>query len=154
MRRAYTAAALGSGSADQIAVTVGDGSSSEPLGALRDCYRWLGVISLSAVVADSIAAPTLVAGSTGLALVRDAGDMGRYDGDRVEGRGVGNRVEATFEGNPASVRVARDFVAATLAAWDLDDLSEVAALCTSEVATNAVRHAGSTFRPQDGDSDG
>lgn len=59
---------------------------------------------------------------------------------------MGNRVEATFLGDPASVRAAREFVAATLAAWDLDDLSEVAALCTSEVATNAVRHAGSAFR--------
>lgn len=59
---------------------------------------------------------------------------------------MGNRVEAMFDGDAASVRAARQFVAAALASWDLDDLTEVATLCTSEVATNAVRHAESAFR--------
>lgn len=56
------------------------------------------------------------------------------------------RVQADFDGDPRSVHAAREFVAATLAAWDLDDLAEVATLCTSEVATNAVRHANTAFR--------
>lgn len=59
---------------------------------------------------------------------------------------MSHRAEAIFEGDPASVRAAREFVEATLAAWDLDDLAEVAALCTSEVTTNAIRHARSAFR--------
>ncbi len=41
---------------------------------------------------------------------------------------------------------ARQFVVAALAAWDLDDLAEVAQICTSEAASNAIRHARSTFR--------
>lgn len=45
-----------------------------------------------------------------------------------------------------SVGLARHFVAATLAAWDLDDLDEVACLLTGELASNAVRHARTAFR--------
>jgi anti-sigma regulatory factor (Ser/Thr protein kinase) len=44
-----------------------------------------------------------------------------------------------------SAGLARRFVEATLAAWDLDDLNEVACLLTSELASNAVRHAGTAF---------
>ncbi len=64
----------------------------------------------------------------------------------MHGHTVGTRVEAVFDPRPESVRAAREFVVTTLAAWDLDDLSEVATLCTSEVATNAVRHARTAFR--------
>ena len=70
----------------------------------------------------------------------------REEASQLDGHPVGNRVEATFEPCPESVRAARQFVAATLEAWSLDDLSEVAMLCTSEVATNAVRHARTAFR--------
>ena len=56
------------------------------------------------------------------------------------------RVEGAFEGYPESVRAARAFVKAALAAWDVDDLSEVAVLLTSEVAANAVLHARSVYR--------
>lgn len=59
---------------------------------------------------------------------------------------MGVRVQADFESDPRSVQAARQFVTATLAAWDLDDLADVALLCTSEVATNAIRHAGTAFR--------
>ncbi len=64
----------------------------------------------------------------------------------MDGHSVGSRVEATFEPCPESVRTARQFVAATLEAWSLGDLTEVATLCTSELATNAVRHARTEFR--------
>lgn len=50
-----------------------------------------------------------------------------------------------FPGKPESVRDARAFVADTLEAWGLEAATEVAVLLTSEVATNAVRHADSSF---------
>jgi two-component sensor histidine kinase len=56
------------------------------------------------------------------------------------------RTEQGFEGSPASVRSARGFVAATLEAWDLCDVSAVACLLTSELAANAVRHAATAYR--------
>jgi anti-sigma regulatory factor (Ser/Thr protein kinase) len=58
---------------------------------------------------------------------------------------VTRRIEADFEATPQAVAAAREFVAAALAAWDLDDLADVAELCTSEAASNAVRHAHSAF---------
>lgn len=64
----------------------------------------------------------------------------------MDSQPIGTRMEAFFDAHPESVRAAREFVAAALAAWSLDDLSEVATLCTSEVATNAIRHAGTAFR--------
>lgn len=51
-----------------------------------------------------------------------------------------------FAGRPETVGLARQFVAATLAAWDLDDLSEVACLLSSELASNAVRHVGAAYQ--------
>jgi anti-sigma regulatory factor (Ser/Thr protein kinase) len=59
---------------------------------------------------------------------------------------MGRRVATEFDGTPEAVGAARRFVVAALAAWDLDDLSEVAQICTSEAATNAIRHAGTAFR--------
>ncbi|HET9078063.1 MAG TPA: ATP-binding protein [Acidimicrobiales bacterium] len=59
---------------------------------------------------------------------------------------MGQRKVATFESAPASVRAAREFVGDALDAWHLDRVRDVASLCTSEVATNAVRHAGTPFR--------
>lgn len=55
-------------------------------------------------------------------------------------------MEADFNGDPTAVAAARQFVGSALAAWDLDDLVDVAQICTSEVASNAVRHARSGFR--------
>jgi len=42
---------------------------------------------------------------------------------------------------PGSAGAARHFVSDLLAAWDCDDPDEVAVLLTSEVVSNAVRHA-------------
>lgn len=55
------------------------------------------------------------------------------------------QVERRFDGSPESVREARAFVAGVVGAWELPDIEEVAALLTSEVTTNAVRHAGTAF---------
>ncbi len=54
-------------------------------------------------------------------------------------------LEAAFEDDPESVKAAREFVTGALAAWDLDDLAEVAGLLTSELATNAVVHARTAY---------
>jgi len=43
---------------------------------------------------------------------------------------------------PASAGRARAFVADMLEVWDCNDTEEIAGLLTSEVVTNAVRHAG------------
>ena len=48
-------------------------------------------------------------------------------------------------GTPASVGEARRFVRQALLAWHLDEVVETALLLTSELATNAVLHARSTF---------
>jgi hypothetical protein len=55
-------------------------------------------------------------------------------------------VEAEFDGDVGTVRSARTFVATALHGWDLDHLSEVACLLTSELAANAVCHARSMYR--------
>lgn len=59
---------------------------------------------------------------------------------------MSSRVEQEFKGTAAAVKAARGFVQAALAVWDLEDLSEVAVLLTSELTTNAVRHARTAFR--------
>lgn len=50
---------------------------------------------------------------------------------------IGTRLDAT----PDSAALARRFVREVLDAWDCDDPEEVALLLTSEVVSNAVRHA-------------
>ncbi|HVM64644.1 MAG TPA: ATP-binding protein [Acidimicrobiales bacterium] len=68
--------------------------------------------------------------------------------DRFE-KGLGRlhpHVEAGFECDARSVGAARAFVDATLEAWGLDDSDQVAALLTSEIATNAVVHARTAYR--------
>jgi anti-sigma regulatory factor (Ser/Thr protein kinase) len=42
--------------------------------------------------------------------------------------------------DPRAARAARDFIAAQLAAWHMDQLEETAVLLVSEVVTNALRH--------------
>lgn len=56
------------------------------------------------------------------------------------------RMEQEWPASPATVRLARHFVVRTLAAWDLDDLGEVASLLTSEIVANAVQHVGEVYR--------
>lgn len=53
--------------------------------------------------------------------------------------------EATWPAAPESVAMARDFVAAHLLNNRLPGLVDDARLVASELATNAVRHAGTTF---------
>jgi anti-sigma regulatory factor (Ser/Thr protein kinase) len=55
------------------------------------------------------------------------------------------RVAKEFAGRPETLHLARRFVTATLASWDLDDLSEVACLLSTELASNAVRHVGAMY---------
>ena len=51
-----------------------------------------------------------------------------------------------MDGTPSSVGSSRDFVQATLLAWKLDELVDTATLLTSELATNVVLHARTSFR--------
>lgn len=53
---------------------------------------------------------------------------------------------AVFVPVPKAVAAARRFVTLVLESWGLQDLVADAALVTSELATNAVRHAASPFR--------
>lgn len=53
--------------------------------------------------------------------------------------------EARFEGEPNSVSAARRFVAQTLESAGLPDQAWTAAQIISELATNAVLHAGTAF---------
>src|SRR4051794_7926760 len=48
-----------------------------------------------------------------------------------------------LEATPASAGLAREFVRDLLAAWDCDGHEDVALLLTSELVSNAVRHAAS-----------
>jgi serine phosphatase RsbU (regulator of sigma subunit)/anti-sigma regulatory factor (Ser/Thr protein kinase) len=52
---------------------------------------------------------------------------------------------ADFPAAAASVGEARRFVREVLADWDLDDIADDAILATSELATNAVTYAGTSF---------
>lgn len=55
-------------------------------------------------------------------------------------------VQTEWPADPCHVGDARRFVADRLAAGKLDHLADTAALIVSELATNAVRHAGTRFR--------
>lgn len=48
----------------------------------------------------------------------------------------------TLPAMPACVSAVREHVRVALRVWHLEDLSDVAVLLASELATNAVRHAG------------
>jgi len=54
------------------------------------------------------------------------------------------RARLDLDAEPASVARARAFVADMVKLWGCDDPMQVAALLTSEVVTNAVRHAAQT----------
>lgn len=53
--------------------------------------------------------------------------------------------ERRFRPEPASVGLARRFVAETLAGWDVDHQADSAVSVCSELATNAVLHAQTPF---------
>lgn len=50
-------------------------------------------------------------------------------------------IATELDASPESAAVARRFVREVLDAWDCDDPDDVALLLTSEVVSNAVRHA-------------
>ena len=54
------------------------------------------------------------------------------------------RVEAELASNPSATAAARALLREALETWELDGFGEVTELLTSELVTNAVRHAGST----------
>ncbi|WP_165495222.1 ATP-binding protein, partial [Actinomadura roseirufa] len=62
---------------------------------------------------------------------------------------------ATFPSAAAAVADARRFVRKVLADWGMEDAADDAVLATSELATNAVAYAGTSFevtcRVEDGD---
>lgn len=58
---------------------------------------------------------------------------------------TGERHEARWEPDPVNVSSARRFVTQALHGWGLAALADDAALVTSELATNAVRHARTPF---------
>lgn len=65
----------------------------------------------------------------------------------VEAGPAQSMAEATesFEGTPRGPRMARSFVTEVLQRWDRHDLVDDGAVVVSELATNAVVHAGSGF---------
>lgn len=74
--------------------------------------------------------------------VTDAQDLDKDRGTEVT---TAQRTEV-FVPTTTAVTAARRFVGATLEHWGLDDLVPDALLLVSEMATNAVLHAGSPFR--------
>lgn len=68
-----------------------------------------------------------------------------YNVSTPVGMGDGDERSASFLPVPSAVAAARRFVRETLGAWGLHDLVDDATLVASELATNAVRHAGSAF---------
>lgn len=71
----------------------------------------------------------------------------RRHGDRLFRTGYARPVqsEQAFAAVSVSVRAARRFVTATLAAWGRDDTAWEAQLVVSELATNVILHAGTPF---------
>ena len=65
----------------------------------------------------------------------------REDGSVV----VHDALRLDLQGAPGSVAEARRFVRQALQSWQLDEVVDTALLLTSELATNAVLHARSTF---------
>jgi anti-sigma regulatory factor (Ser/Thr protein kinase) len=55
------------------------------------------------------------------------------------------RVEETFNAEPRNISAARRFVADTLAEWDATAFEWAAVTAASELATNALLHAGTGF---------
>ncbi|MGA5413085.1 ATP-binding protein [Streptomyces pseudogriseolus] len=53
----------------------------------------------------------------------------------------GDRATWSFPADPDAVRAARRAVRAQLARWELDGVTDLAALLVSELVTNALRHA-------------
>jgi anti-sigma regulatory factor (Ser/Thr protein kinase) len=56
-----------------------------------------------------------------------------------------DRLQVRLAPEPASVKVARDLVAKACQSWELPHLQPAIAIVVSELATNAVEHAGTDF---------
>lgn len=84
--------------------------------------------------------------STGYAT--STGDPADRTGEPGPVDGTGCAAEAAVElaANPEVARAARGFLRSTLSAWNLDDVSELAALLGNELVTNAVVHARTGVR--------
>jgi anti-sigma regulatory factor (Ser/Thr protein kinase) len=63
----------------------------------------------------------------------------------VKGAPVQSTVRAAYPADRTAVAQARRFVRDTLLAWGAEDAIDDAVLLTSELATNAVSHAGTPF---------
>jgi anti-sigma regulatory factor (Ser/Thr protein kinase) len=64
------------------------------------------------------------------------------DGRRADrAKGEDPRASIALASNSASLSAARSFVSSTLAEWDREDRDKVVPLLTSEIVSNAVRHA-------------
>lgn len=61
----------------------------------------------------------------------------------------GELTEMALKPGTESVKAARDFTAATLRGWQLDDLIEDAVIIASELVTNAIRHGSALAGPED-----
>ena len=64
---------------------------------------------------------------------------------RTDGEGMAPELRIEFEAVSASAGEAREFIRCALEAWDCDDPDEIAVLLTSEVVSNAVRHAATAL---------
>jgi anti-sigma regulatory factor (Ser/Thr protein kinase) len=63
----------------------------------------------------------------------------------VSGVAMGEEVSRSFPGTLEETRGVRPFIAQALVSWDRDDLVDECFVVGTELATNAVRHAGSDF---------
>jgi anti-sigma regulatory factor (Ser/Thr protein kinase) len=74
----------------------------------------------------------------------------RFDGNDLGERGLGavleeKRAAIVLHPEAASLSAARAFVSNMLEVWQCEDPDQVARLLTSEIVSNAVRHAASTI---------
>jgi anti-sigma regulatory factor (Ser/Thr protein kinase) len=56
------------------------------------------------------------------------------------------RASKQFAGRSETLSSSRAFVKATLAAWGLHHLEDIAALLSNELASNAIQHAGGAYQ--------
>ena len=74
----------------------------------------------------------------------DGIDLGEASGSSIAGLDKKKRASIVLAPAATSLSAARSFVAAMLDMWECEDPDHVAALLTSEIVSNAVRHAAST----------
>src|SRR5688572_21725379 len=67
------------------------------------------------------------------------------DNETLDGTVLDDVHQAAWPARPESVSAARRFVTSVLAGWGLTELTDTAALATSELVGNAVLHARTPF---------